>query len=240
MLVAERDELVLVVCKNIEMLYMRAVGGLEYKLCEVGCAVQRLKRKIDLIQAKKNRQEKVVPADIEKALDAELAAYQEELAKRMADMNAALRRGGGMPMSDEDAREIKALYHTVVKSLHPDLHPSQGEAKTHLFRNAVDAYKNGDLDGLRAIGAMTAGPAPAGAPPTAARCIEEEERLSRLVQVFKERTAEAKAKFPYTMRAFVNSPEKIAERRTELEESIRRSNITLAAYAAKIEEMLGR
>jgi hypothetical protein len=55
----------------------------------------------------------------------------------------------------------------------------------------------------------------------------------------KDRTAEIKAEFPYTMKEFVRSPKKIEERRAELEESIKRSNETLAAYAAKIEEMLG-
>ena len=57
MFVLERDDLVFVECKNIEMAYMLSVGGLEYKAFELNCIVLRLKRKIELIQAKKNRQE---------------------------------------------------------------------------------------------------------------------------------------------------------------------------------------
>ena len=59
MLVLERDELIFVECKNIEMAYMLSVGALEYKAYELECAVLRLKRKADLIQARKNRQEKI-------------------------------------------------------------------------------------------------------------------------------------------------------------------------------------
>ena len=48
MLLLERDELRLVVCKNIETAYMLAVGSIEYKAYELHCKVLRLKRKIDL------------------------------------------------------------------------------------------------------------------------------------------------------------------------------------------------
>lgn len=60
MLLLEQDELVYVECKNIEMAYMLSLGNLEYQVYELHCAVLRLKRKTELIQAKKNRQEKVV------------------------------------------------------------------------------------------------------------------------------------------------------------------------------------
>ena len=58
MLLLERDELQFVICKNIETEYMLKLGSIEYKAYEAQCAALRLKRKIELIQAKKNRQEK--------------------------------------------------------------------------------------------------------------------------------------------------------------------------------------
>jgi seryl-tRNA synthetase len=217
---------------------MRAVGGLEYKYYEIDCAIRRLKRKLELIQAKKNRQEKIVLSDIEKNLDSEFADYEEKLNKRIADMNAALRRGQGRPLSDEETREIKKLYYAIVKLLHPDLHPDLGEAKTQLFHNAVNAYKNGDLNGIRAISAMVAEPILVGTAPRMAQYITEKEHLSKLIQEFNDRIIEIKTKFPYTMKMFVQNPKKINERRAELEESIKWSNEMLAEYAAKIDEML--
>ncbi|MFV0558871.1 MAG: hypothetical protein ACK5MW_09610 [Enterococcus sp.] len=90
MLLLERDELKYVECKNIEMQYMLTLGSLEYKAFELHCATLRLKRKIERIQAKKNRQEKVSVSAIEKLLDDEFAEYQEKLNEQIAKMNAAL------------------------------------------------------------------------------------------------------------------------------------------------------
>ena len=78
-LFAKRDELRYVICKNIEMKYMLELGNLEYKAYESMCYMLRLKRKMELIQAKKNRLEKVVLIEIEKQLDREFALYQETL-----------------------------------------------------------------------------------------------------------------------------------------------------------------
>ena len=49
-LLLERDELVHVTCRNIEMRYMLTLGALEYKVYELRCTVLRLKRKIEIIQ----------------------------------------------------------------------------------------------------------------------------------------------------------------------------------------------
>lgn len=53
MLLLERDELQFVICKNIETEYMLKLGSIEYKAYEAQCAALRLKRKMELIQAKK-------------------------------------------------------------------------------------------------------------------------------------------------------------------------------------------
>ena len=51
MLVLERDEILYVECRNIETAYLLAFGSLEYKAYEIQCAILRLKRKIEIIQA---------------------------------------------------------------------------------------------------------------------------------------------------------------------------------------------
>jgi hypothetical protein len=239
MLVLERDELVLVDCKNIEMAYMLAVGGLEYKFYEIECAILRLKRKAELIQAKKNFQGKIILSEIDEILDYEFAEHQTKLNKQIDKMNTALERGRGKLLSKEETRELKKLYRVIVKSLHPDLHPDLDRAKVQLFLNAVAAYKNGDLEGLRVVSAMVAKPVFTDDKSDAmAQLIKEKERLSKLLQAVKDRIAEIKAKYPYSMKVFVQSPEKIKARKIELEESIKQLNETLAAYATRIEEML--
>ena len=239
MLVLERDELQLVECKNIEMAYLLALGGLEYKAYETQCAVLRLKRKIELIQAKKNRQEKIVPADIEKTLDNEFAEYQEKLNARIEDMNAALRRSKGTFLTDDETAELKKLYRSIVKSLHPDLNPDLTDAQITLFHNAVNAYENGDIQAIRAIAAMVS------APPTPKDNVDgikllmkEKERFLSLLQSIKDSIANIKSTYPYTMKSIIQDEKKTAERKAELEKIIDEWKAALAAYTQKIKEMM--
>ena len=239
MFVFERDDLLYQECKNIEIAYMLSIGALEYKAYEIECAILRLKRKGELIQAKKNRQEKIVLSQIEAILDAEFAEYQEKLNEQIKKMNAALEFSQGRLMTAEESREFKKLYRSIVKALHPDLHPDLSDAKIQLFFNAVKAYEHGDLNGLRAIAAMMSESAlPANESDELEFLINEKERLKKLLQTIKDQIEEIKSKYPYTMKSLVQSPEKTKARKIELEKYIKQLNETLAVYTAKIEEML--
>jgi len=154
-IVFERDELLYHRCKNLEMAYMLSVGVLEYKVYELDCAILRLRRKIELLQAKKNRQEKINIVKIEEKLDAEFEEYQAKLDEEIHKMNAAIERGRNCVLEKEEILELKKLYRVIVKTLHPDLHTNLSCEKIKLFYNAVAAYENGDLDQLRIISAMT-------------------------------------------------------------------------------------
>ena len=239
MLVLERDELLYQECKNIEMAYMLSVGKLEYKVYEIECAILRLKRKAELIQAKKNRQEKITLSNIDEALDFEFAEYQAKLEEQIGRMIAALERSHGKILTDEETREMKRLYRSIVKSLHPDLHPDLSEARIRLFHNAVEAYERGDLDGLRIISEMVVAPEPPDMKPNGlARFMQEKEQLTKLLQGIKETISKIKSEYPYTMRSLLQSPDRVAARKAELEACINQLNELLAVYRQKIEEMV--
>ena len=234
MLLLERDELRLVVCKNIETAYMLALGGLEYKAFEL-----RLKRKIDLIQAKKNRQEKVVLSVIEQLLDEEFAEYQRQLDEQINKMNKALDHSKGRPLTEEETKEIKKVYRNIVKALHPDLHPDITPAQVQLFHNAVHAYENGDLNSLRIISEMVAEPVvPEQSENGLTVLAKEKERLSKTLELIREQIAEIKTEYPYTMKDIVEDPERTAEKRAEIEETIAELKEAYDAYAARLKEML--
>lgn len=183
MLLLERDELQFVICKNIETEYMLKLGSIEYKAYEAQCAALRLKRKIELIQAKKNRQEKVIISAIEETLDNEFAEYQKQLDEQIDKMNDALKRSKAEVLSDEDNKELKKLYRKIVKALHPDINPDVSEAQVQLFDNAVSAYKSGDLGTLRIIGEMVGNnPLPEQHKDAMTQLVEERERLQGLLK----------------------------------------------------------
>jgi hypothetical protein len=150
-LLLERDELVYHICVNIESEYMLKIGVHEYKLLMLQYDILKIKRKIELIQAKINRQEAFSLALIEQQIEYEFTEYIENLNERMKKINDALKRREGDRLSTEDTAELKRLYRQIVKKLHPDLNPNYTLQQKELFLNATSAYKNGDLEALQAI-----------------------------------------------------------------------------------------
>lgn len=239
MLLLERDELQFVICKNIETEYMLKLGSMEYKAYEAQCAALRLKRKLELIQAKKNRQETVILSEIEETLDNEFAEYQEQLDAQIDKMNDALKRSKTAVLSDEENKELKTLYRKIVKALHPDMNPGVSKAQIQLFDNAVSAYKNGDLETLRMIYEMVGNnPLPEQHKDAMTQLIEERERLQGLLKSIRESMDAIKSAYPYTMKGILEDTEKTAQKKQELEGILKQYNELISIYKAKIEEML--
>lgn len=206
---------------------------------ETQCAALRLKRKIELIQAKKNRQEKVIISAIEETLDNEFAKYQKQLDEQIDKMNDALKRSKAEVLSDEDNKELKKLYRKIVKALHPDINPDVSEAQVQLFDNAVSAYKNGDLGTLRIIGEMVGNnPLPEQHKDAMTQLVEERERLEGLLKSIRESIENIKSEYPYTMKDILEDTKKTEQKKQELESVIEQYNELISIYKAKIEEML--
>ena len=239
MLLLERDELRLVVCKNIETAYMLALGSLEYKAYEWHCEVLRIKRKIDIVQAKKNRQEKIVLAMIDEQLNEEFAEYQRQLDEQINKMNKALDHSKGSPLTEEETKEIKKIYRNIVKALHPDLHPDVTPTQIQLFQNAIQAYEHGDLNSLRIISEMVTDPVvPEVGENAMAVLTKEKERLSKSLELIREQISEIKNEYPYTMKDLVEDPEQIAEKKAEFEELIEELKETYNLYAERLKALL--
>ena len=150
-LVFERDNLKFVICENIKTEYMLIFGSLEYRIYKSYLKYLRLKRKKDLIQAKKNCQEKIIIEDIDTKLDEEFCDYKKKLDEKVEEINRALDRSKGEILSDEDSKFLKKTYKNIVKKLHPDINPSVTKAEKELFYHATEAYKDGDLASLEII-----------------------------------------------------------------------------------------
>ena len=239
MLLLERDELQFVICKNIETEYMLKLGSIEYKAYEAQCAALRLKRKIDLIQAKKNRQEKIIISAIEETLDEEFAEYQKQLDEQIDKVNAAIKRSKAEVLSDEENKELKKLYRKIAKALHPDINPDVSEAQVQLFDNAVSAYKSGDLGTLRIISEMVGNnPLPEQHKDAMTQLVEERERLEGLLESIRESIENIKSEYPYTMKDILEDTNKTEQKKQELESVIEQYNELISIYKAKIEEML--
>jgi len=239
MLVLERDELKYVICKNIETEYMMKLGGLEYKVYKEQCGMLRMKRKIELVQANINRQEKIDLSAIEAVLDEEFAEYQQCLEEQINNMNEAILRSHATTLTFEETKEIKQLYRKIVKSLHPDLNPDITEDQLNLFYRSVSAYENGDLTTLRAVADMITEPVlPEMSPEAAVLMRKEEDRLRKLLDRLNADIAAIKEEYPYTMKELLEDPEKIRQRRQELTEQCKAYRDSEEMYRTRLQGML--
>jgi hypothetical protein len=218
-LVLDRDELLYHVCKNIETEYMLKIGALEYKVYEAQCNILRLKRKIEIIQSKINLQQPVVITLIEVQLDEEYKEYTQKLADKLNEINAAFERSSSRALTKEEVREIKTLYAAIVKKIHPDLNPQvHAEKAAKYLAEAITAYKNGDLTGLKAISVLVSDlSGDVEIKGTLDELAEQKNTLLARKEKILNNIMEIKSAYPYNQKEFLSDEIRVKEKINELE-----------------------
>ena len=240
MLVLQRDELKYVICKNIETEYMLELGSLEYCLYQSECIIMRLKRKVELIQMRINRQEKIDVSAIDKLLDEQFREYQQKLEEKIKKMNEAIERDNGEVLTEQQVKELKKLYRAIVKALHPDLNPNVTKQQIKLFQNAVTAYKNGDLQTLRIINEMISNNhSEDDNTDNIEKMRNEVIRLDRMISSINGDIEKIKSEYPYTMKDILFDKEQLNQRKQELKDNIDQCDELVSFYKTKIQNLLG-
>ena len=149
-LISERDLLENTVSKNLEALYATRIGKNEYALYRLECDIARLKRKIELFQAKINHGQKPDILEIEDKLDREYQKWEKEISGILENIEKSRRRLENL-REDGESIELHKIYRILVKKLHPDVITARTERTYMLWNRTMDAYKYGDLEELKAI-----------------------------------------------------------------------------------------
>lgn len=238
-LVFERDNLKFVICENIKTAYMLIFGSLEYRLYKAYCKYLRLKRKRDMIQAKKNRQEKIKMEVIETELDEEFCDYKKKLDEKTQEISDALKRSKGEVLSDEDAKLLKKCYKSIVKKLHPDINPNITDAEKDLFYKASEAYKDGDLASLKIIFDVVCSEEEKDDVALSGKSLEDEvKRLEDLVSEIQKDIDFIKSMPPYTWSIFVEDEKKKAERLKDLEQDLKSFKYAIRTQEEAIKDLM--
>lgn len=235
----EKEHLVGVICENIQRDYTLVFGSLEYKLYEAYCEYLRLRRKRDLIQAKKNRGEKPDMEAIESRLDEEFREYKRRLEEQMEEVNEAIEKSKLKLLPEEEQKELKKLYKAIVKRLHPDLNPSITEGEKELFYNATESYKLGDLNTLRIIYDLTVKGEEEELSLPNDSLAKEVERLEKTVETIREEIERIKSNPPYTLKIYLEDERKKAVRLYTLRSETQSFYRAIQTQEEAIRDMMG-
>ncbi len=150
-LIAERDELKYSVVPHIKAKYQIKLGALEWSVFQMDCEKRAMIRRIEMAQAKLNRDEKPCYKSIEIEIETEFSAWREKIKQHAREIKAAKERGNLPVLSRAKSRELQMLYRKLAFLLHPDINKNANERLQKLWLQAAGAYQCGDLQTLRII-----------------------------------------------------------------------------------------
>jgi hypothetical protein len=225
---------------NIEADYMEKIGSLEYKAFELQCKAARLERKYELIARAVDSLELIELSRIDTQLIREFSAHNEQLSESIGRMNAALRRRDAL--SGAEAAELRRLYSTLLKKLHPDLNPVHNEATEALFSSARNAYRNAALEELRDLAAAAEGRKELMDDPVGSmdRLLRTEARLREQVEALRRTVGGLKNSYPWNTRELLNDGERLRNRTAALVGQIAEFRKTCDDLEKRIAGLLGR
>lgn len=238
--ILEKDNLLLIECRNLNVKYMTTIGVYEYKLYELYCSIMRIRRKIEIIQAFLNRDEVVFIEDVEKQLDKEYKEYREKLEKMFDEMKQADELSKCRVLSPKEEKEFKKLYRQIVKKLHPDLNPDITEQQLEMFNRAVQAYNDGDLNALRMISVLCDSEVDSTMDTNGIEQIKEQiDHVKQQIEYFNEEISRIKNTFPYTEKELLFDDYETEKKIDELKLQIEEFKEIFRKYDERLKKVLG-
>ena len=229
------NNLVTVVGPNLETDYKVKVGLREHRVMELTLELRRWQRRMTLRQEALNRGERPDYVAIERRLDEELAAFRRKVREREAELEKAVERYRRGHVGEKRMTEIRTAYLAAVKRLHPDLNPDLPEAARDLWTRIQEAYAERDWAALDFLVGLVDG-AVGGVAEFACTTDGLDEmrqavgRLRKVCDDLRAKTAELKAKEPYSLQEFLANPGEVKLRQDALDEQAAALEGRIAEY----------
>jgi len=222
-LLAEYDELTGTVRANLESEYMMLIGRKEHQLFSLQIHLQQLKREIALYQAAANQGKSVSGETVRRIIEKEFAEYRTLLHEQQKKIRQAEALHFAKKLSAAESKELKELYHDLVRKLHPDLNPGLPPEAGVLWQKIVEAYKSWDWQELNMLADMayelldrkeirirelTGMDA----------VLEQQQKISAKIGTVKLKIQELRSRPPFTYEKLLSDPGAVKAKRRELDE----------------------
>lgn len=200
-------------------LYLELIGQKLYEVYCLSVELSKLKQKMTLLQAYVNRNEVPDLKTVEQQIESQFEEYQKRIEQEAQQLAAAREYLNGPFLTDEETKELKGIYYTIVKRLHPDINPDLTDDQKELFYKAQAAYDLLDINTLRVIMVSL----DIGKTESVERLDLEEtvKKLSENVSNLKQQIDSLKKEFPFVLREkiadanWVKSEQENADKETE-------------------------
>lgn len=128
--------------------YIKAFGELIEKECALKIECVKLKKTIAFCQARQNREENIIAAELDSYIESLMKDYYDEL-----QMIVDVKNAPSANLAEIDYYKLKKLYRRLATMLHPDLHPAlfQHEEIAELWERISTAYKFNDYEELQSL-----------------------------------------------------------------------------------------
>lgn len=228
-LIYEYNELIFQICPNLEFLYVKNFGVLEYTLYKKDVELSKLKRKLRLVQIQINNGNEIDIKKINRQLENEFKDYQSKIEKQQEELEKIFNSHHDK-LSEEDTNKLKKIYKKCVFALHPDLNGNLSNHHLRLFTQITEAFKNGDLETLESLYYLI----PSGN-------VEETsdlDKLNDLIEFRQDEIKKIKQNYPYNKKELLSSPERIDEYKLELKNLINQFDSDIESYTEKIQSLM--
>ena len=140
--------------KNLETEYMMKIGRKEYELYSLNVSILQIRRKITIYQAAINEGNSVSEEEIEQIIAKEFAEYKGVLEEQQKAIQQAEKYFSAPTITNEEHIKLTKLYKSLVKKLHPDIHPNLPPAAANFLNSVINAYKSADIAELELLNDM--------------------------------------------------------------------------------------
>ena len=214
--------------------YLFALGELEHRLMALQIEVLAMRRRIEMVQARLNRGERMSLADVAE-IATELLAWRNTLQQKEQGIAlAGLVLSGLTAVSVADAQRVKSAYRKLARLLHPDVSPENVALFNTHWSNVQQAYRAMDADFLEAILHLVERDI---GQPLIGELAESIERLRSLVEEQARRLAQLQASPPFCYETLLNDEAWLAAKQTELEQDILHEAERLAVLVSRYAEI---